>query len=122
MQKLIMKRVAFYKKEYNNAKEVIECFNMAIKIDPNIATFYYNRGNTYLDIENYTNAINDYDNAIKLNSNVPIYFYNRGIAKYNINEFDEAIKDFKIALSMTKDAVFIIKLEKAIALCNEANS
>ena len=37
--------------------------------NPNDAEAYYNRGNAYSDLKNYSQAISDYNQAIKLNPN-----------------------------------------------------
>ena len=43
-------------------------YTKAIELKPDYASAYLNRGNIYLDLNKYQEAINDYENAIANNS------------------------------------------------------
>jgi tetratricopeptide (TPR) repeat protein len=56
-------------------------YNQAIRIDPNCAICYYNRGNAYQAKDDKDLAIADYSEAIRIDPNYAYAYYNRGLAK-----------------------------------------
>ena len=60
----------------------IDNYTRAIKIDPDYSTAYYNRGNTYKELENYKNAIADYTRAIKIDPDFANAYDGRGTAMW----------------------------------------
>ena len=98
-------------------------FSEAIRINPNEATFYYNRGlakfhlgqheaaiddydevhqNPYYALrqywEHYEAAIVDYDEAIRINPNYTEACYYRGLAKQHLEHYEAAIVDYDEAI------------------------
>jgi tetratricopeptide (TPR) repeat protein len=67
-----------------------------------MAGAYYNRGNSYFDKADWTDAISDYDHALKLRPNYPTAMFNRGLAKKH--KGDNAGGDADIAASKTLKA------------------
>jgi tetratricopeptide (TPR) repeat protein len=63
------------------AASVFASYNEAIRIDPNCAICYYNRGNAYQAKDDKDRAIRDYDEAIRIDPNYAHAYYNRGLAK-----------------------------------------
>lgn len=63
-----------------NYSEAISDFNQAIKLNPNFAEAYRNRGTFYAIFKDYPEAISDITQAIKLNPNVIGAYYLRGLA------------------------------------------
>ena len=61
-------------------------YTKAIKIDPNYADAYINRGLAKDNLEDYYGAIADYNKAIELDPNDAVAYYNRGVVKEIINE------------------------------------
>jgi len=49
-------------------EETIARYGEAIRLDPQTASAYVNRGNAYSDLGRYQRAIQDFDQAIRLNS------------------------------------------------------
>ncbi len=86
------------KGEYGKA---IKNFTQAIKLKPNMASAYINRGITYGHTKKYDDAIEDFTQAIKLDTNmVAIVYFNRGFAYQCMDKHDEAIKDFTQAINL----------------------
>ncbi len=54
-------------KDQKNFEKSFEDYNSALKIDPNYADGYFNRGVLYKETNNNEKAIEDYTMAIKLN-------------------------------------------------------
>jgi tetratricopeptide (TPR) repeat protein len=64
----------------------IAAFNDAIRLDPNYATAFFNRGLSYERKEEHKLAIDDYTEAIRLDPGYARAFCNRGKVKLKINE------------------------------------
>jgi len=69
--------------KYSDPKKAIEYLNNAIKLQPDYASAYYNRGNAYYGLGLYQRAIKDYNEAIRLKPNDVDAYYNRGSAYFN---------------------------------------
>lgn len=78
----------------------IDRYTSAIKINPNFAEAYYNRGYAYDDKGEYDQAIKDYTQAIEINPNYAEAYYNRGIAYRKKGEPDQAIADYDQAVEI----------------------
>ncbi|WP_336182923.1 tetratricopeptide repeat protein, partial [Fusobacterium polymorphum] len=72
----------------------------AIELNPNNASYYYNRGNTFSILKEYEKAIDDYSRAIELNPNNASYYYNRGISFNRLKEYEKAIDDYNKAIEL----------------------
>ena len=66
-------------------------YDQAIKLDPESATAYNNRGNTYSDKEDYDKAIADYNQVIKLDPENAGVYLNRGNIYSRKEDYDKAI-------------------------------
>ena len=73
----------------------IEDFNQAIRLNPNYAAAFHNRGLAYDDKGQYDRAIEDFNQAIRLDPNDAIAFYNRGISWERKNDLQRALADFR---------------------------
>jgi lipoprotein NlpI len=84
----------------------IQDYNEAIRLNPNDAVAYNNRGNAYRrDKGDSDHAIQDYDEAIRLNPNYADAYYNRGLAYGAKGDQDRAIQDLNEAIRLNpKDA------------------
>jgi uncharacterized membrane protein YhaH (DUF805 family) len=69
-------------------------YDKAIKLAPDSADAYYNRGDAYDEMGKYHKAIADYNKAIKLDPNHALAYYNRGCAHGEIGLYDKAIADY----------------------------
>ena len=81
----------------------IELYTKAIKLKPDYAIAYNNRGNSKDDLGDYQGAIKDYDIAIKLKPDYAIAYNNRGVAKKHLGNYQEAIKDYDEAIKLKAD-------------------
>jgi tetratricopeptide (TPR) repeat protein len=59
---------------------VIADFSEAVKLDPKMASGYYQGGNTYFEKRDWDRAIADFSKAIRYNPNYERAFYVRGLA------------------------------------------
>ena len=58
---------------------------ITIRLKPDYATAYYNRGIAKDDLGQYFDAIADYDIAIRLKPDYATAYYNRGIVEEHIS-------------------------------------
>ena len=88
---------------YNQGKyqAAIELYNEAIKLDPNYAPAYNNRGMVYADLKRYLDAIADFNKSIELkNPTLHFAYNNRGMAYTNIQNYEQAISDYNRAIEI----------------------
>ncbi len=74
--------------------------NQAIKLKPDYADAYYNRGLAKYNLGDNQGAIVDYNQAIKLNPNLAVPYYNRSLIYKELNDNEKAIKDFRQAAKL----------------------
>jgi tetratricopeptide (TPR) repeat protein len=80
---------------------VIEDLTQAIRLDPNHAETYNNRGNAYMEKSDFDRAIADFTEAIRLNPNYALAYSGRGIAYRNKRDYDRAIADYTQAIRLS---------------------
>jgi tetratricopeptide (TPR) repeat protein len=87
-------------KQYQRA---IEDYNEAIRLKPDYANAYLNRGRTYANLNQYQRAIQDYDEAIRLKPDYADAYCNRGIAYANLNQYQRVIEDYSEVIRLKPD-------------------
>ena len=83
----------------------IKFYTSAIKLNPEYATAYNNRGSAYDSLGKYDNAIQDYNKAIKLDPEYAIAYNNRGYAYDSIGKYDKAMDHFRDAVEKAENAL-----------------
>ena len=86
-------------------EEALADYNEAIRIDPQDALAYYNRGTTKGALDRHQEAIHDFDQAIRLKPQEALAYDNRGTAKGTLGQLQEAIDDFDQAISLNPQHV-----------------
>jgi tetratricopeptide (TPR) repeat protein len=82
--------------------EGVRCYTEAIRLQPDYAAAYNNRGIAHSDQGDLDGAIKDYDQALRLKpDDAPAY--NRGIARSDQGDLDGAIKDYDQAIRLKPD-------------------
>ena len=87
-------------KKFTDPHKAILYLSNAIKIQPNDAEIYYNRGVAYENLGQYQPAIKDYNQAIIIKPAYSEAFYNRGTIYSEIGQYQQAINDFNQAISL----------------------
>jgi len=92
----------------NNSKftdlgKVMEYLNEAIRLNPNYADAYGDRGAAYADLGQYQLAIEDYNKAIRLQPDDVFAYNNRGIAYADLGQYQLAIEDYNKAIRLKPD-------------------
>ena len=80
--------------------QAIADFSEAIRINPNNAAIYSERGRVYGLKEDYDRAITDQTKAIKIDTNYALAYLRRGAAYGSKGDYDRAITDYTQAIKM----------------------
>jgi tetratricopeptide (TPR) repeat protein len=94
---------AMQKYESNDLKGALADFDIVIKLKPDFASAYVNRGNIRDDLGNPTGALDDYSKALKIDDRDHSTYFNRGITYSRLERYNEAINDFKKSIALKMD-------------------
>lgn len=103
-------------------EDSISAYEEAIRLKPDYANAYINRGVAKAHLGQYDDAIADYDEAIRLKPDDTDSYYNRGIAKHKLDLKDEAQKDFETVLNLARNdanADLMAQAERMLRVLNE---
>ena len=81
-------------------EDAIKHYDETIRINPQHAATYNNRGNAKHALDRHEEAIADYTNAIHLNPQYADVYNNRGTAKSALGRHEEAIADYNEAIRL----------------------
>ena len=79
-------------------KNAIKIYDEVIRLTPDFADAYINRGDARTNLGNFEDAIKDYDTAIHLGDDYAYVYVYRGIAKSNVGDKKGALKDYDRAI------------------------
>lgn len=82
------------------AKEILEDFNRAINLRPDLANSYYCRGRFYFDIRDNENAIRDYSKAVSKKCDYSIAYNSRGHVYCKLNKYELALEDYSKVIEL----------------------
>jgi tetratricopeptide (TPR) repeat protein len=83
--------------------EGIRCYAEAIRLKPDYAFAYYNRGNARKAKGDLDGALKDFAEAIRLKPDDVFAYNNRGTTRYHKGDLDGALKDFAEAIRLKPD-------------------
>ncbi|WP_017851704.1 tetratricopeptide repeat protein [Leptospira interrogans serovar Szwajizak] len=85
------------KKAYLNA---VEEYSKYLKLVPNDASAYYNRGLVHYTLKRYNDAVRDFEKAVEIDPSKTYAFLYKGYAYEMISDCKQAIEDFEKAISL----------------------
>ena len=88
---------------HSRPQEAIDAYDEAIRLKPDYAEAYNNRGNVKSDLNQHEEAIADHDKAIRLKPDLAEAYNNRGNAKSDLNRHEDAIADYDEAIQLKPD-------------------
>ena len=84
-----------------NFEKAVEYYTESLKLAPESANAFYNRGKVYaLGLKNYKAALQDFTKAIEINPSFAEAYCNRGLTFDKLKEYNSAIADFEKALEI----------------------
>ena len=97
--------IGYISQEYkkNTIETAIDAYDKAIRLMPNLAVAYNNRGNAKSNLGHHEEAVADYDEAIRLKPDDAKAYNNRGNAKDNLGRHEEALADYDEAIRLEPD-------------------
>ena len=81
-------------------EKAIADFDVALRLNPQNATAYNNRGAAKFHLGQHQEALADFDEALHLNPQDGEVYYNRGNAKSNLEQYEDARADLQHALEL----------------------
>ncbi len=102
MRKSLLKQID---KKYENA---IKDFTEAIKLQPNSADAYVDRGLARGKREDKAGELVDYQKALQIDSCFNRAYYNRALSYSDDNDLDSALRDYDKAIKCKPDYEFAI--------------
>ena len=91
-------------------REAVQAFDEVIRLKPDFAEAYSNRGNALKNIDqrinaiaSYEDAIASYDMAIQLKPDFPDAYYNRGNALKDLGRLEDAMASYNKAIQLKPD-------------------
>ena len=84
-------------------EDILSAYDQAIRLNPDFAKAYNNRGVAKNTLERYNDAITDFDEAIRLNPDNAKAYNNRGVAKHGLGQNNDAITDYNEAIRLNPD-------------------
>jgi tetratricopeptide (TPR) repeat protein len=95
----------WFERGYNavDLEEKWHFYSQAIRLKPDYAEAYNNRGNVRDDKGDREGAIQDYNEAIRLKPDYADAFYNRGFVRRKKGDVEGAIQDYNEALRLKPD-------------------
>ncbi|XZF16081.1 tetratricopeptide repeat protein [Chitinophagaceae bacterium MMS25-I14] len=114
--------------DWNNA---LRWYNEAIRLSPDYAGYYNNRGDVLRNMKKYSEAILDFNKSIELAPDQSAYYYVRGIQYLELRAYAQALKDLVKAESLgdTDKELYLSKgntlrglhrMDEALAAYNKA--
>ena len=89
--------------EGGNSEKALSAYDTAIRLQPDYAEVYNNRGNVKNRLGCSDDALTDYNTAIRLNPHFAEAYYNRAVQKVLCEKFDAAIVNFTEAIRLNSD-------------------
>ena len=89
--------------EGGKAEKALAAYDTAIRLLPDYAEVYNNRGNIKSGLGSHDAALGDYDEAIRLNPNFAEAYSNRGAMKFRLGEHTAALTDLNEAIRLQPD-------------------
>jgi tetratricopeptide (TPR) repeat protein len=90
----------YYNGGINGIDKAIADYDQAIKINPDFADAYINRGAAYADKGEYDRTIADFNQAINIKPDYADAYFNRGVAYGRKGKYDQAITDVNQAIKL----------------------
>ena len=80
--------------------EALAAYEQAIRLDPNFALAYYNKGVALRALKRYEEALSAFEQAIRLDPNEANAYRNKGIALSALKRYEEAFSAFEQAIRL----------------------
>lgn len=90
-------------KNFGQLQDALTAYTKALELDPTYYEADINRGNVYIQLEEYNQALDDFNAALQY-GDIPAAYSGRGYVYYYWKQYDRAIKEFQTSVSMYPSA------------------
>lgn len=87
----------------NQLESAVTAYNQALRLEPNLAEVWNNRGVVLTKLKRYQEAIASYEKAIQIRTDYPDAWSNRGVALGKLNYYQAAIFSYDRAIALKPD-------------------
>lgn len=84
-------------------EQAISAYDTALRLKPDYAAAYCNRGSIHYTLGNHAAAIQDYNEAIQLQPDRVEGYFNRAVTKFQLRDYADAIRDYDAVLARQPD-------------------
>ena len=84
-------------------EQAISAYDTALRLKPDYAAAYCNRGSIHYALGNHAAAIQDYNEAIRLQPERVEGYFNRAVTKFQLQDYADAIRDYDEVLARKAD-------------------
>ena len=95
--------IGYLLSEAGEAEKSVCAYDLVLRLKPDSAEAYNNRGAAKKDLGQYQEAIADFDKTIRLNPNLAEPYTNRGVVMLELDQYKAAIADHDKALDLKPD-------------------
>ena len=95
--------IGYLLSEVGEAEKSVCAYDLVLRLNPDSAEAYNNRGAAKKDLGQYQEAIADFDKTIRLNPNLAEPYTNRGVVMLELDQYKAAIADHDKALGLKPD-------------------
>jgi len=92
----------------NNHQECVNTVDLAIEINPNVASYHFNRGNALNELKQFEAAVESYGKAIIIQPGLVEAHSNQGNALFALKRFHAALTSYEKAISLKPDTAEVI--------------
>lgn len=78
-------------------QEALSDFDTVLTLNPRVVYAWFNKGNIYYEVQDYTSALQAYSEAIKIDPSFGEAYFNRGLAYLNAGNKSQAFSDLSKA-------------------------
>ena len=89
--------------EAGKLEEAVKVIDQVIASNPPMASYYHDKTNYLLELQEYESAINTLSNAIKIMPDTTSFYDMRGIIFEAFRMYDKAINDYTTGLEVATD-------------------
>ncbi len=95
--------LAYSLAEEGKFNEAVYHYGEVIRLQPDYANAYYNRGTIYIELGQYNEAIHDYNETVRIKPDYMLAYFNRGMVYSKLGRYQPAIKDYTEAIRLAPD-------------------
>jgi tetratricopeptide (TPR) repeat protein len=95
----IWNNLGVYQESNGELEAAMKSYNKALELDSNYYYAYINRGNTFVEMKKYQEALADFNKALE-SGEIPVAYAGRGDVYYGLGKYDKAVENYNKAVEL----------------------